>query len=425
MKVFKFGGASVKDASAVKNVSNIISSFGNEQLVVVVSAMGKTTNALEEIWKAFLKEGKDSLEALRLLEKLKLEHLDIASELFEGNLPDSILEEFAHLRSFIASRKVLNEQFIYDQIVSKGEMISTKIVSEYLNRNELLNNWLDVRDCIFTNRNFREGIVDWDRTEKQLSAAYKNCEKDIVITQGFLGGTAEGMTTTLGREGSDYSAAIFAYCLNAEDLTIWKDVPGVLSADPRKFTRAQLINKLSYQQAMQMTYHGAKVIHHKTIKPLFEKAIPLIVRSFSDLEKPGTVICPKSKGTGRKNGNSEMPPFIVHLNGLAMLRITRKNALPFSENDLASIYVAMGNTYNHAHFSLREADAFLLLVDYQEFRIQSLSQVLEEHFVIQVIERDCDLLTVHDQDIVLPDFLASKRQWMNLKTGKLEQTVFY
>lgn len=353
MKVFKFGGASVKNAQAVVNVGNIIRSFAGTELVVVISAMGKTTNALEKISSAYIEEGKNSQTALALIEKLKEAHAEIANELFEGNIPESVLLEFTELEKRVACRPVLNDQYIYDQIVSKGELISTKIVSEYLQKSGVENEWLDVRDCIFTNRNFREGIVDWKKTEQQLCEAYRARKSDLIITQGFLGGTAEGMTTTLGREGSDYSAAIFAHCLDAEDLSIWKDVSGVLSADPRKFEQAELIHELSYRQAMQMTYHGAKVIHHKTLKPLFEKNIPLFVRSFSNPKEKGTCI---SKSD---DGNS-MPAFVVHLDNLAMVRIERKNQLPISELDLARIYEGMSKTYNHACFNLREACAVLI-----------------------------------------------------------------
>jgi len=288
MYIFKFGGASVKDANGVKNLLKVIKKKGDNNILVVVSAMGKTTNAFERIVNAYLE--KDSNLEKHILH-IKQFHIDIVNELIsDKNHP--LLFELEHmfglLQGFMLANRSTNYNFVYDQIVSFGELLSTKIISYYLNEIGLVNQWLDVRQVIVTNDEFRDAKVNWEETKYRISKAV--IKDKLYITQGFLGATSDNFTTTLGREGSDYTAAIFAHCLNAKSVTIWKDVPGVLNADPRLFSNTKLLKEISYKEAIEMAFYGASVIHPKTLKPLENNDIPLYVRSFIDLNKPGTTV---------------------------------------------------------------------------------------------------------------------------------------
>ena len=289
MKVFKFGGASVKDAQGVKNVTTVLKKTGEKDLVVVVSAMGKMTNALEEVVTAHLAKSDTLKEHLLTIETY---HYDILKELFpnqEHAIYKAVSGLLDQLKGFLVSSKSKNHAFVYDQIVSYGELISTTIVSTFLSEENIKNTWLDVRGCIKTDDNYRDAKVDWEVTQKRIID--KVSPTGITITQGFLGAEHENnFTTTLGREGSDYTAAIFAYCLNGESVTIWKDVPGVLNADPRYFSKTQLLNKISYREAIELAFYGASVIHPKTLQPLQRKETPLYVKSFYNPEDEGTCV---------------------------------------------------------------------------------------------------------------------------------------
>src|SRR5690606_1787380 len=285
MRVYKFGGASVKDAESVKNIAEVLKNTNYDDVFMVVSAMGKTTNALEEIVKMYFEKADYTQKISETLNY----HLEIANQLFEN--PDSIILEinrfFEDLNGFLHRNKSPNYNFVYDQVVCCGELISTKIVSNYLHSIGIKNTWLDVRDFIKTDDTYREGKVNWSETEKNFSQLDKG---KFYITQGFLGSDPNHFTTTLGREGSDYSAAIIAHCLDAESMTIWKDVPGVLNADPRYFDDTHLLNKISYEEAIELAYYGASVIHPKTMQPLRQKGIPFYVKSFIDPKGEGTEI---------------------------------------------------------------------------------------------------------------------------------------
>lgn len=291
MKVFKFGGASVKDADGIKNVLQVLKTVGYDEVLMVISAMGKTTNALEVVIKNYF----DKFNELHSsIQEVKKYHNQILMELFEDENHDvffAVNSHFADLEYFIRSNKSPNYNFVYDQVVSYGELISTTIVSHYFNSQGLQNTWLDVRNYIKTDITYRDAIVDWEATQKLISKNVK--KKTVTITQGFLGSDDNSFTTTLGREGSDYTAAIFAYCLNAESVTIWKDVPGVMNADPRFFENAILLNQISYREAIELAFYGATVIHPKTLQPLQKKEIPLFVKSFINPLLPGTSV---SKG---------------------------------------------------------------------------------------------------------------------------------
>lgn len=288
MKIFKFGGASTKDADNVKNVLSVISQSGEKDLVVVISAMGKMTNALEKVVTDYFESG-DCEGSLKTVYDF---HLNIINELFP-NSSHSIYKEldllFSELNRFLKNNKSNNHAFVYDQVVAYGEMISSKIISAYFSEKGIQNTWLDVRQCIKTDAGFRDAKVDWETTQQKISE--KVSYTGITITQGFLGAeNTNNFTTTLGREGSDYTAAIFAYCLDAKSVTIWKDVPGVLNADPRYFTETQLLSKISYREAIELAFYGASVIHPKTLQPLQRKEIPLYVKSFLSPLENGTCV---------------------------------------------------------------------------------------------------------------------------------------
>ena len=288
MKVFKFGGASIKSANAIKNVAKILNSQDLSNCLLVISAMGKMTNAFEKITDAYFNNDQEKLtKSIDFTSKF---HLKIINNLFVENhvIHEKITILFGQLVRFLTQNKSRNYDYLYDQIVSYGELLSTTIVSDYLNEIKIYNNWVDVREIIITDAVFRDATVNWQETEKRIKT--KVDFSKLTIVQGFIGGDLNGNTTTLGREGSDFTAGIFAYCLDAESLTIWKDVLGVLNADPREFKEVQLLEHISYEETIEMAFYGASVIHPKTIKPIQNKKIPLIVRSFKNLNSPGTKV---------------------------------------------------------------------------------------------------------------------------------------
>ena len=320
MRIFKFGGASVKDADGIKNVFDLLQKVGCEEVLLVVSAMGKTTNALELVIKNYFDKSA-SLNAS--VQEVKKYHNQILLDLFEDEESEVFLDvndHFADLEYFLRSNKSPNYNFVYDQIVSFGEIISTTILSHYMNFRNINTQWLDVRSYIKTDNTYRDAEVNWEITQKNISKIAKTrakgelseAKKSLFITQGFIGADENGFTTTLGREGSDYTAAIFAYCLNAESVTIWKDVPGVMNADPRYFENATLLNQISYREAIELAFYGASVIHPKTLQPLQKKEIPLYVKSFINPMLAGTSV---SKG---EDLEPKMPCFIVKKNQLLL-----------------------------------------------------------------------------------------------------------
>ncbi len=293
MQVFKFGGASVKDADGVKNLASVLQKVGFENTLVIVSAMGKSTNSLELVIKNYF-ENKAELQSS--LQEVKKYHNEILLDLFDNVNHRSFKKIdtlFQELDSFLGRNKSPDYNFVYDQTISFGELISTTIISEYFNSIGLKNNWLDVREYIKTDSYHRRANVDWETTQQLITTNFNHGV--LNITQGFLGSNPNNFTTTLGREGSDYTAAIFGYCLNATNVTIWKDVPGILNADPRYFENAQLINKISYREAIELAFYGASVIHPKTLQPLQQKEIPLFVKSFMNPLNSGTMV---GKGIG-------------------------------------------------------------------------------------------------------------------------------
>lgn len=386
MKVFKFGGASVKDADSVRNVVSVLKRFPNEQLIVVVSAMGKTTNALEKLTTVFF----NRKDYYSVFNEIKQYHFSILEKLFT-NSSHPIFTEVNQI-FFLLEKKIINHPLFsydkeYDQIVSLGEIISTKIVSAYLNEAGIKNTWLDVRSIIHTDNSWREGKVNWLLTEE---AGKKIINGDrIFVTQGFIGKTADNFTTTLGREGSDYTAAILAYCINAESVTIWKDVPGVMNADPKWFDETKLIEQMNYQDAIELSYYGATIIHPKTIKPLQNKKIPLYVKSFLQPDEKGTVI-------NDLLSPLPVPCFIFKINQI-LISISPKDFSFIVEENLSGIFKTFSDYNVKINVMQNSAISFSVCVDNDDKKIPFLIAKLQENFRV-LYNDDMELITIRYYD---------------------------
>ncbi len=336
VKVFKFGGASVKDAPAIENLYQIMRLYPDDTVVVVISAMGKTTNFLEKVLEAYHQRPED---VPALVDELQRQHEQVAEQLVPdpGSIVDSLRQLFRQLRERLSCAPSQNYDFDYDQIVSFGELLSTTLISGYLNIAGIPNTWLDARRVIRTDSTFREGRVDWETSARQIQDAVAAGfgKGRVVLTQGFIGGTAENLTTTLGREGSDYSAAIIAHSLDAESVTIWKDVPGLLNADPKRFPDAVKLDHIPYEEALELTFYGASVIHPKTLKPLQNKQIPLYVKSFFHPENEGSVITNCRLSTG-------VPSYIVK-DGQVLLTLFPKDFSFMGVENLSDVFTQLAN----------------------------------------------------------------------------------
>jgi len=378
MKVFKFGGASVKDAAAVKNITSILTRFKGEKLVVVVSAMGKTTNALEKVVNSYYK--RDG-QAGNHLEEIRRFHKEIMDNLFTSvSHPayDQVNNHFVEIEWVLEEEPSSNYSFIYDQIVSIGELVSTRIVSAYLNESGIDNSWMDVRDCIHTDNTYREGRVEWDFTLKMVKEKMSpvlSGNSNVIITQGFIGSTSENYTTTLGREGSDYTAAILAYCLDAEAVYIWKDVPGVLNADPRYYKDAQKLEQMSYHDSIELAYFGASVIHPKTIKPLENKDIPLYVKSFLHPDQKGTLI-------GKDIQTKPLVPSFIFKENQVLISISAKDFSFIAEDNLSHIFGLIAGMKVKINLMQNSAISFSVCVDNDPFRIPELIARLKEEYKV-------------------------------------------
>lgn len=373
MRVFKFGGASVKDAEGIKNVYDVLQQVGFDDVLLVVSAMGKTTNALEVVIKNYFEK---SAELQSSVQDVKKYHNQILLDLFDDDknaVFAAINQLFLDLESFLKNNKSPNYNFVYDQIVSFGEIISTTIISHYFNYKGLKNQWLDVRNFIKTDTTYRDAIVDWDQTQTLIS---KNVKKKVLnITQGFLGSDENNFTTTLGREGSDYTAAIFAYCLNAESVTIWKDVPGVMNADPRYFENATLLNQISYREAIELAFYGATVIHPKTLQPLQRKEIPLFVKSFLNPSLPGTSV---SKGADLE---PHLPCYIVKKEQL----LISLSSIDFSfimEENISEIFALFHQYKMKVSLIQNSAISFSVCIEDKFGNFNDLKNVLSKKFKV-------------------------------------------
>ncbi len=386
MDIFKFGGASVKNAEGVKNLANIVRDYKKGNLLVVVSAMGKMTDKLEALTQAYLSH---SERAHAIFDEVKHFHFNIIEELFEGkpnSVYDDVANTFVEIDWLIEDEPDNDHDYIYDQIVSIGEVASTKIVAAWLNETGNKALWADARNYIQTDNTYREGKVDWAKTNQIIQKdLVPLLAENIIVTQGFIGGTSENYTTTLGREGSDYSAAIFASCLNAAALTIWKDVPGVLNADPKWFDETEKIAQLSYHDAIELTYYGATVIHPKTIKPLQNKGIPLFVRSFLTPEGEGTAIT-------KENNPLPIPSFIFKINQ-ALISIFPKDYSFIIEENLSNIFELFHNHKIKINTMLNSAISFSVSVDDHPTQIERLIKDLSEEFTVKY-NKGLELVTI-------------------------------
>jgi len=385
MRVFKFGGASVKDAEAVRNVANILQNYKGERLVIVVSAMGKTTNALERVVDAYYQK---TGEAQAYLDELKQAHSVILGALFEANDPifDTVNDTLVEIEWVLEEEPEESYDYIYDQIVSIGEFLSTHIVSAYLCKVELPTTWLDARNVILTDNTYRAAKVEWEATVKNANRVVPPLsEKGFVMTQGFIGGTSENFTTTLGREGSDFTAAIFSYCLDVESMSVWKDVPGILTANPRIFKNVTKIDHLSYREAIEMTYYGAKVIHPTTIKPLQNKNIPMYVKSFVEPEGEGT----------RISGDIDAfyPPIIVVEKEQVLLHISTRNFSFVAEENLSVIFAVLAKHKLKVNMMQSTAISFSVCLTNEVRHIEGLMEDLREDFNITK-QDNLELVTV-------------------------------
>ncbi len=414
MRVFKFGGASVKDADGVKNLATVLQKVGHKETLVVVSAMGKTTNAMEKVIKNYFE---DKTEFPNALQEVKEYHHKILNNLFENKqhvIFDKVRMFFEELSIFFDRNKSPDYNYVYDQTIGFGELISTTIISHYLNDIGMHNNWIDVREFIKTDNYYRRANVDWDLTQEKIAS---NLNRSVLnITQGFLGSDANNFTTSLGREGSDYTAAIFAYCLNAQGVTIWKDVPGVLNADPRYFENAQLLYQISYREAIELAFYGASVIHPKTLQPLQRKEIPLFVKSFVNPEEPGTCV-----GKG-KTLEPEIPCFIVKKDQV----LISLSSLDFSyivEDNISEIFKLLHHYKMKVDVIQNSAISFSVCVDNIYNNLEKLLQHLKAKFKVTCYE-NVSLYTIRHFNLnAIKDLEADKTVLLKQLTQETVQIV--
>ncbi len=417
MKVFKFGGASVRDAEAVKNVAGILSSYQNEPVLVVVSAMGKTTNALERLTHAYYTNDKEAKTSI--YKEIKQFHDHIISGLLKDTNSfayNDIDNLFIELECLIESESEGSFDFNYDQIVSYGEIFSSRIISTYLNESAIKNRWIDARNFINTDGTFREGKVDWKFTSNIIEKKLRPIVvKQLVVTQGFIGQSKDHLTVTLGREGSDYSAAIFAYSLGAESVTIWKDVAGVMNGDPKKFPSAVKLNELSYTHAIEMAYYGATVIHPKTIQPLQSRNIPLYVRSFINPTVQGTVV---SNYANEQN----IPAFISKTNQ-TLISISSRDFSFIIEDNLSSIFNHFAEHHVNINLMQNSAISFSVCVDNKGDELEKLKSELCFNYNVKVND-GVELLTVmHYDEATLNEVLQNRTVLLEQRTRATVQFV--
>lgn len=424
MKVFKFGGASINSLERIKNIANLLSEHQNEKLILIVSAMGKVTNALEKVAEAFYNNKTE--EAIKLFEVIKRQHTDVAKYLLVTHY-NACLKQieiiFSKTESLLHTQPQGSFDKYYDQIVSIGELLSSSLLSYYLNEVGIFNKWFDVRNLICTDNNFRDAGIDWNATSKKIMQ-WKSEQLDnnnpensaIFISQGFIGSTNKNESTTLGREGSDFTAAIFGNILDAENVTIWKDVEGVMSADPRSFPDAKLIDHLSYNEVIEMAYYGAQVIHPKTIKPLQNKSIPLLVKCFLDSSLPGTIIDQQTV--------KDLPPIIVVKENQALLHLRSIDFSFVGHKPMSRLYEIFGQIKIWPNLMQTEAISLEICVDDKPEKLSELAEKASVFFDVQ-IEKGLTLLTIrHYSDDLLNNFLQNKKGILTQKTKDTVQVLF-
>ncbi len=418
MKVFKFGGASISSIERIHNLKEILSGYPNEKILVVISAMGKVTNALERVVEAFYKKEKQN--ALDLFQEIKEEHLIVLKHLMDSNSETAefdLSNIFTEIEWLLHDEPVRDFNYYYDQVVCCGELLSTLIVSAYLNQENATNSWVDVRDVVRTDDTFRDAAVDWEFTTHQLNdkvlPLFK--EKRLVITQGFIGSTDENESTTLGREGSDYTAAVFASILNASHVTIWKDVKGVMNADPKDFTDAVILPALSYKEVIEMAYYGAQVIHPKTIKPLQNKKIPLHVKCFLDPHLAGTVISSLP--------DNFLPPIIVYKHNQVLFTIQSKDYSFVEGEPVNTLHRILAEIKIKPNLSQNTAITLMFIADHREEKTDNAAQQLEKIFEV-MIEKDLTLLTIrHYNGSFISKLTENKKVILEQKTLDTIQMV--
>lgn len=406
IRVFKFGGASVKDAAAVLNVADIIRNHKHGHLLVVVSAMGKTTNKLEAIFEAFLQKNKEAFD--KESNELKNFHVNIAEALFKGahfsELKKTIDEYFEEIGSFFDRNKDENISFLYDQLIPYGEILSTKIIHHCLLHSGVKSTWLDARKCIKTDSNHQNANVNWPETSERIDNEMTSLFKSnrVVVSQGFIGSNPAEMTTTLGREGSDYSAGIFAYALNAQEVIIWKDVPGMLNADPKYFEDTIKLEQISFKEAIELSYYGASVIHPKTIKPLQNKNIPLYVKSFISPENKGTII------QKRTENDDAIPSFIFKKNQV-LFSIMPKDFSFLIEENLSDIFLKLSQIQVQINIMQNSALSFSFLMDDKSEIVSRVKEALENSYVVKY-NTNLELVTIRHYDQQTIDFVTKDKE---------------
>jgi len=418
MLVFKFGGASVNSTYRVKNLGDILKQFPNQKIMVVISAMGKTTNALEKVVDAFFAGKKE--EALQLFENIKQHHISMTNQLLVTHAlacEEQLKNFFTEAEWLLHDKPVREYDYYYDQVVCTGELLSTAIISHYLDETGIKNQWVDVRDVFRTDDNFRDAAIDWQVTKEKVDGLIVKLfdSYDIVLTQGFIGATDENESTTLGREGSDYSAAVFSNLLDAESLTIWKDVPGVMNADPKFFPDAQSIPELNYREVIEMAYYGAQVIHPKTIKPLQNKGIPMYVKCFLEPSLPGTVICNRNI--------KKLPPIIVLKENQVLMEFVSKDFSFVEERPVEDLFHLFEKLKLKPNLTQNGAISITCVLDDRADKIEKLAVEASEEFDVQ-LTRGLTLLTIRHYDKDLYEKLsAGKKTLLQQRTTDTVQAV--
>lgn len=418
MKVFKFGGASVNSVDRIKNAAAILGHYPGEELVIIISAMGKTTNALEKVAEAFYAGKKE--QAIELFEQVKQQHVATAKYLLVTHwqqCEQQLKDFFTEVEWLLHDKPAREYDYYYDQVVCVGELLSTAIVSHYFNETGINNRWIDVRDIIRTDDNFRDANIDWEFTLSRVKHSIISELKTsrILITQGFIGSTDENESTTLGREGSDYTAAVFANMLDAESQTIWKDVESVMNADPKQFPEAQPIHELNYNEVIEMAYYGAQVIHPKTIKPLENKGIPLYVKCFLNPLLEGTVI--------HKQTLKHLPPIIVLKENQVMLEMSSKDFSFVGEHHVGHLYHLFENLKVKPNLTQNGAISFVCVLDDRAEKIEKLALGASELFDVQVT-KGLSLLTIrHYNDAIVGKMILKASILLRQQTPETIQVL--
>jgi aspartate kinase len=418
MQVFKFGGASVNSVERIQNLPAILRTYENEKLLIVVSAMGKTTNALEKVVEAFY--AGQQQQALQLFDAIRQNHLTTAKYLLVKHFNqcmEQLTNFFTEVEWLLHDKPARHFDYYYDQVVCIGELLSTAIVSAYLNETGIHNKLVDVRDIIRTDDNFRDANIDWDFS---LNNVHNNLlplfnTTDIIVTQGFIGSTDENESTTLGREGSDYTAAVFANMLDAKSQTIWKDVQGVMNADPKAFPEAQFISELNYDEVIEMAYYGAQVIHPKTIKPLQNKGIPLHVKCFLEPSSAGTIIHSKSL--------NHLPPIIVLKKDQALLQLRTQDFSFVGEKPVSELYQMLAEIRIKPNLIQTGAVSIMLCLDDKPEKIEQLALAASSEFEVAV-EKGLTLLTIrHYTGELLEKMTAGKTILLRQQSPAIVQVL--